>query len=70
MENPKKKKRRDRGKEVKLMLVILTLRGLFTKNSSRQVKQSIPHTTAAFYSDCVKKCTDFIPNFGDKRTGC
>jgi hypothetical protein len=23
-----------------------------------------------FYSDCMKTCEDFGPNFGNKRTGC
>jgi hypothetical protein len=23
-----------------------------------------------YYGDCTKKCEDFTPNFGDKRTGC
>jgi hypothetical protein len=48
----------------------LTLRGLFTKNSSWKAKQSIPHATVMFYSDCLKMCQDFAPKFGDKRTGC
>jgi hypothetical protein len=47
----------------------LISRGLFTKNSSWQAKQSM-HTTVTFYSDCVKMCEDFALNFGDKRTGC
>jgi hypothetical protein len=41
--------------------------GLFTKNSSWQAKQSIPHNTVTFYGDCVKMCEDFTPNFGDKK---
>jgi hypothetical protein len=48
----------------------LTSRGLFTKISSWQGKQSIRHTTVTFYGDCVKMCEDFAPNFSDKRTGC
>jgi hypothetical protein len=43
----------------------LASRGLFTKNSSSQTKQLVPHTTV-FYSDCMKMCEDFTPNFGDK----
>jgi hypothetical protein len=42
----------------------MTSMGLFTKNSYWQAKLSIPHTTVTFYEE------DFIPNFGDKRTGC
>jgi hypothetical protein len=30
---------------------------------------SIPHNTVTFYGDCVKKCEDFAPKFGDKKTG-
>jgi hypothetical protein len=48
----------------------LTSRKLFTKNSSSQAKQSIPHPTVTFYGDCVKMCEHFAPNFADKRTGC
>jgi hypothetical protein len=33
-------------------------------------KQSIPRATVTFYGDSVKMCSDFAPNFGDKRTGC
>jgi hypothetical protein len=48
----------------------LTTRGLFTKNSCRHPKQSIPHTTLMFCGDCMKMCEDFTPNVGNKRTGC
>jgi hypothetical protein len=48
----------------------LTSRGLFTKNSSWQAEQSIPHTALTFCGYCKKICEDFSPNFGDKRTGC
>jgi hypothetical protein len=37
---------------------------LFTKNSSWQVKHSIPHITVTLYGDCY--CEDFAPNFDDK----
>jgi hypothetical protein len=46
-----------------------TSKGLFTRNSSWQAKQSILDTTVAFYGDCMKMWKDFTPNFGDKRTG-
>jgi hypothetical protein len=46
----------------------LSSRGLFTRNSSWQVKQPIPHTAVTF--GWVKMCEDFVPNSGDKRTGC
>jgi hypothetical protein len=44
----------------------LTSRGLFTKNSYWQAKQSIPHTTVTFYSNCVKMCENFALNFDIK----
>jgi hypothetical protein len=47
----------------------LTLRGLFTKYSSWQAKQSIPHTTVALHGNCVKMCEDFAQKFGYKNTG-
>jgi hypothetical protein len=47
----------------------LTSMGLFTKNSSWQTKQSIPHTAVTFYGDCIKMCKDFAQNLGKKRTG-
>jgi hypothetical protein len=40
----------------------VTSRRLFTKNSSWQARQSILHTTAMFYGDCVKMCEDFTLN--------
>jgi hypothetical protein len=43
--------------------------GLFTKNSSWQAKQSIPHITVGFYDDRMTMCEDFEPNFGNIRTG-
>jgi hypothetical protein len=66
------RKRRDRWrpKSRACSSFSLTSRGLFTKNSSWQAKQSIPNITARFYGDCVKMCEDFAPKFGDKRTGC
>jgi hypothetical protein len=48
----------------------LTSREIFTKNSSWQARQSIPHITMMLNGDCVKKGQDFLPNFGDKRNGC
>jgi hypothetical protein len=48
----------------------LTLSWLFTKNSSKQAKQSISYTTVMFYGDCMKICEDLAPNCGCERTGC
>jgi hypothetical protein len=48
-------------------LFSLTSRGLFTKNSSWQAKQLIPHTTVTFYGNCIKMCEDFAPNFGRQK---
>jgi hypothetical protein len=47
----------------------LTSKELFTKNSSWQAKQSIPHATVTYYGDCVKICKDFASKFGEKGTG-
>jgi hypothetical protein len=52
------------------MLIIFFDMELFTKNSSWQAKQSIPHVTLTFYSECMKVCEDFTLNFGNKRAGC
>jgi hypothetical protein len=38
-------------------------RGLLTKNFFWQAKESIPHTTATFYGDCLKMREDFALNF-------
>jgi hypothetical protein len=45
--------------KVKSMLnIFFDIKGeLFTKNSSWQAKQSIPHTTVTFSGDCAKLCT-------------
>jgi hypothetical protein len=57
--------------KVKSMLIIFFgIKGLLTKNSSWQAKQSISHNTVTIYGDCMKMCEDFAPNFGEKRTGC
>jgi hypothetical protein len=36
----------------------------------RRATQSVAHTAVMFYGDCLKMCEDFLPNFGDKITGC
>jgi hypothetical protein len=46
----------------------LTLRGLFTRNSSLQAKQSIPHSLVTFYNNRMKMFEDFAPNFDNKIT--
>jgi hypothetical protein len=48
----------------------LNSRGLFTKKSSWEGEQSIPHSTVTFNGDCVKMYEDFNPNFGNEGTGC
>jgi hypothetical protein len=53
-----------------MLVILFVIKGLFTKNSSWQAKQSIPHTFVTVYGDCVKICEDSAPNFGDNRTGC
>jgi hypothetical protein len=65
-----RKKAREEKSKVKSMLIILTQRGLFAKNSFWQAKQSIPHTTMMFCGNCVKLCEDFALNFSNKTTGC
>jgi hypothetical protein len=40
----------------------LALRGLSTNNSYWQAKQSILHTTAMVYGNCVKTYEDFVLN--------
>jgi len=37
---------------------------------SQQAKLWIPGSTAKFCGDCVKKCEDIVPNFGENRPGC
>jgi hypothetical protein len=66
------RKRRDRwrAKSRACLSFSMTSRGLFTKNSSWQSKQSVLHSAVIFYGDCVKMRKDFTPNFGNKRTGC
>jgi hypothetical protein len=43
---------------------------MFSKNLPWQAKQSILHTSEAFYGECMEACEDFATNFGNKRTGC
>jgi hypothetical protein len=68
--SPRRKKARGEKRQVKSMLIIVLTEGLFTGNSSRQVKQSNLNTAMTFYGDCVQMCEDFDPNFSDIRTGC
>jgi hypothetical protein len=56
--------------KVKNMLIIFfDIKAIFTKNSFRQAKQSIPRIALTSYCDCVKICEDFTPNLGDKKGG-
>jgi hypothetical protein len=48
----------------------LKSKGLITRNTTWQAKQSTPHITVTFYGDWAKMCEDFALNFGDKRAGC
>jgi hypothetical protein len=47
----------------------LTSRWLFTKNSSWQAKQSVPHTAVTFYGDCMKMCGEDHPELWWQKTG-
>jgi hypothetical protein len=47
------KQARQEKSKVNGMLTIFTSRGLFTKNSSRNAKPSIPYTAVTFYGACV-----------------
>jgi hypothetical protein len=53
--------RPNKGKSRACSSFSLTWRRLFTKNL---------HTTVMIYGDCMKMCEDFVPNYGNKRTGC
>ena len=48
----------------------LTSRGLCAKNLSQQAELWIPGSTTKFCGDCMKKCEDIAPNFGENRPGC
>ena len=48
----------------------LMSRGLCTKNLSQQAKLWTLGSTVTFCGDCVKRCEDFAPNFGENRPGC
>jgi hypothetical protein len=55
--------------KVKSMLIIFfDIKGIV--RNEFVLAQSIPHTTSTFYGDRVKLYEGFIPNFGDKSTGC
>jgi hypothetical protein len=64
----RRKARQVKGKVKSVPPFSQTSRGLFAKNLSSQAKQSISLTTVTFYSNCMKMCEDFAPNFGDKGT--
>jgi hypothetical protein len=66
----RKKARQVKTKVKSMYIIFFDIKGFFfTKNSTWQTKQSIPHTTVTLYGDCVK-CKDFAPNVGDKRASC
>jgi hypothetical protein len=52
-----------------MLFIFFGIKGLFTKNSAFQAKQSILHTNVTFYGGCIKMCEDFTQHLGDKRTG-
>jgi hypothetical protein len=47
-----------------ILIIFFDIKGLFTKNSSLQVKHPNTHTPVTFYSNCMKVREDFVPNFG------
>lgn len=51
-------------------LFSLACRGLSTKNSLWQTKQTILHTSVTFYGDCMNMCEDFSQKNGDKYIVC
>jgi hypothetical protein len=57
---------RDRKARDLKLIIVLTSRGLFTKNSSWQAKHLIPYTTVTFYADCVKLCGNLVRNLATK----
>jgi hypothetical protein len=52
-----------------MLIIFFDIKGIVYKEFIL-VGQSVLHTTAKFYGDCMKMCEGFAPNFGDKRTGC
>jgi hypothetical protein len=53
-----------------MLIIFFKIKGMIIKNSFWLVKQSILYTTVTFYDSCLKIYEDFIPNFGDKMSGC
>jgi hypothetical protein len=49
-----------------MLIIFFDINGIVHKLFSCQAKHSIPHTTVAFYVDCVKIYEDFAPNFCEK----
>jgi hypothetical protein len=52
-----------------MVIIFFDIEVIVHKEVVRQAKQLFPHTTVALYGECLKMCGDFVPNFGDKRTG-
>jgi hypothetical protein len=48
-----KKARKVKSKVKSILLIFFDIKGIFTNNSSRKAKQSIPRSTVIFYGDCV-----------------
>ena len=65
-------KRPDRWKAISRALssLSLTSRELCVKNLSQKAKLWIPGSIAMFCGDCVTKCEEIVPNFGENRPGC
>jgi hypothetical protein len=61
--DPEKKQRiPPNGKSRACSSLAFTSRGLLTKYSSRQAKQSILHTTVMFYGDCMNMNMNIVPH--------
>jgi hypothetical protein len=49
-----------------MLFILFGIKGI----AHKEFILAVLHTTVMFYSDCLKMCEDFTPNFGGKRTGC
>jgi len=65
-----KKARQVKSNVKSVTITFFDFKGIVHKNLSQQAKLWILGSTATFCGDCMKKCEDVAPNFGERRPGC
>ena len=65
-----KKARQVKSNLKSMIITFFDSKGIVQKEFVPTGQTGIPGSTAKFCGDCVKKCEDIAPNFGENRPGC